>query len=137
WPMRRQSEAVWGRLFCFAGPAFVLVGLGVLAAYPEHRSVLSVVGDDKGYLMLGVRHLLDGHRLYDDIPVFYGPLYYLVSWLLHGPLGVPLTHDAVRVTSVVLPIATAAVASWAVFRVAPGRLLAVYPFLTLTAPPSL
>jgi len=136
--MRVRGEATATAIrVSFGVTAVVLVGLAVVAAYLEGLSVLSIVWDDQGYLMLSVRHLLDGHRLYDDIPVFYGPLYYLVSWLLHGPLGVPLTHDAVRVTSVVLRIATAAAASWAVFRMVPGALLAVYTFLTLAAAPSL
>src|SRR5262245_13336162 len=55
--------------------------------------------DDQGFLMLTVRHMLRGTRLYDDVPVPYGPVYYLERWLLHGALGVPLTHDAVRLVS--------------------------------------
>ncbi len=56
--------------------------------------------DDQGYLMLTVRQLLRGHRLYDEVFTQYGPAYYLWAALLHGPLGVPLTHDAVRWTTV-------------------------------------
>jgi hypothetical protein len=55
--------------------------------------------DDQGFLMLTVRHLLHGARLYDDVPVPYGPVYYLERWLVHGALGVPLTHDAVRLVA--------------------------------------
>jgi hypothetical protein len=55
--------------------------------------------DDQGFLMLTVRHLLQGARLYDDVPVPYGPVYYLERWLMHGALGVPLTHDIVRLVA--------------------------------------
>jgi hypothetical protein len=55
--------------------------------------------DDQGFFMLTVRHVLQGARLYQDVPVLYGPFYYLERWLLHGALGVPLTHDAVRLVA--------------------------------------
>jgi len=98
------------------GLAVATLGIALLAAaaawfqefvsFPPH--------DDEGYLMLAVRHLLDGHRLYDEVRVYYGPLYFLEKWLLHGPLGLPLTHDAVRLTALCFRLATAALAAWLV-----------------------
>src|SRR2546428_12151962 len=52
--------------------------------------------DDEGYFTVTGQHLLDGHRLYDDVPVPYGPFFYLSRWLIYGALRVPLVTDAVR-----------------------------------------
>ena len=54
------------------------------------------VHDDEGWMMIVLRHFLDGGAMYDRIPNVYGPFYYLVYGLTYGPLGVPLTTDAVR-----------------------------------------
>src|SRR5436309_9843839 len=56
--------------------------------------------DDEGYFAVTVQHLLDGHRLYDDVPVPYGPFFYLSRWLIYGTLRVPLVTDAVRLTTI-------------------------------------
>jgi len=78
--------------------ALVLVGACAAYALAEMFSFFADY-DDQGFLMLTVRHMLRGARLYDDVPVPYGPVYYLERWLLHGALSVPLTHDAVRLVS--------------------------------------
>jgi hypothetical protein len=52
-----------------------------------------------------------------------------VSWLPHGPLGLPLTHDGVRTIAVTLRITTAGVAAWAVYRMTRGAVVAVLAFL--------
>ena len=56
--------------------------------------------DDEGYFTVTVQHLLDGHRLYDDVPVPYGPFFYLSRWLIYGTLRVPLVTDAVRLITI-------------------------------------
>jgi hypothetical protein len=129
--LQKPAVTRLGRLGLTAAVA-VLVGLGAVVAYLQEFSMVPV-WDDQGYMMLSVRHLLDGHRLYDDIRVFYGPLYYLVTWVLHGPLGLPLTHDGVRMISLALRGATATVAACAVFRMTRGVVLAVFTLLTLGA----
>jgi hypothetical protein len=53
--------------------------------------------DDEGYLMLQLRHHLEGHTLYENFDRSYGPAYYLHRIIIHRWLGVPLTHDAVRI----------------------------------------
>jgi hypothetical protein len=93
----------------------VLGGYAAATAYMQQFLVLSP-WDDQGYVMLSVRHLLDGHRLYDDVGVYYGPLYYLVQWVLHGPLGIPLTYDVVRLTSFVFRMAIAGASACIVYR---------------------
>jgi hypothetical protein len=56
--------------------------------------------DDEGMLMLLVRHVLDGHRLYDDVLSAYGPVYYVYEVFLHGTLRLPLTHDVTRMMTI-------------------------------------
>ena len=56
--------------------------------------------DDEGYVTVTVQHLLDGHRLYDDVPLGYGPFFYLSRWLIYGTLHVPLVTDAVHLITI-------------------------------------
>src|SRR3989475_6873028 len=56
--------------------------------------------DDEGYFTVTVQHLPDGHRLYDDVPVPYGPFFFLSRWLIYGTLRVPLVTDAVRLITI-------------------------------------
>src|SRR2546426_389383 len=81
--------------------------LGLLAAAPAalpyaYTFMFSqfVPYDDEGYFTVTVQHLLDGHRLYDDVPVPYGPFFYLSRWLIYGTLRVPLVTDAVRLITI-------------------------------------
>lgn len=90
-----------------------LVAIVAAASYLQAFSTFQPY-DDEGYLMLSVRHVLDGHRLYDEIRVTYGPLYYLVRGLLHGPLHVPLSHDAVRLTALAARLLAAGLAAAAI-----------------------
>ena len=62
--------------------------------------------DDEGYLLMTVRHFLDGKKLYADIQTVYGPLYFVWKWFVHGILGVPLSNHAVRLTGAFLWIGT-------------------------------
>jgi hypothetical protein len=52
--------------------------------------------DDEGYLMISLRQYIQGFTLYDDVYSQYGPFYYVSHRLVHGTLGVPITHDSVR-----------------------------------------
>jgi hypothetical protein len=72
--------------------------------------------DDEGTFMLWDRYLLRGAALYDDIWNIYGPVPYLVRWVLHVVGGVPITHDATRFVTLVLWLATAALLSLATYR---------------------
>jgi hypothetical protein len=103
----------WG---AFAvGQAFALLLTATLAYYEVFSFFVSY--DDEGCLMLLVKHVLDGHRLYDEIQSIYGPLYYLYKELLHGPLGLPLTHDVVRLNASALRLLAAIVSSAFVFAI--------------------
>jgi hypothetical protein len=73
--------------------------------------------DDEGTLMLLVRHVLDGHRLYDDVLSAYGPVYYLYEVFLHGMLRLPLTHDVTRMAAIAHLTLTAVLSAAIVFAV--------------------
>jgi hypothetical protein len=71
--------------------------------------------DDEGYMMLTVKHFLDGHALYDAVPTFYGPFYFAVALLFHRFIGIEITNENVRWISLALWLSTAclvAVATW-------------------------
>src|SRR2546426_12525584 len=81
--------------------------LGLLAAAPAalpyaytFMFIQFLQYDDEDYFTLTVQHLLDGHRLYDEVPVPYGPFFYLSRWLIYGTLRVPLVTDAVRLITI-------------------------------------
>jgi hypothetical protein len=71
--------------------------------------------DDEGYMMMTVKHMLAGHRLYDEVWTLYGPIYFVYKWLVHGLAGLPLTHDVVRLTACAMRLAIGVVASLAAF----------------------
>jgi hypothetical protein len=52
--------------------------------------------DDDGYVLISIRSLLQGSRIYDDISTLYGPFYFLVHWIVYAASGHPVTHDAER-----------------------------------------
>jgi hypothetical protein len=58
--------------------------------------------DDDGYVLIGIRSLLHGRRLYDDIYSQYGPFYYLVHWIVYSAFRQPVSHDVERFIGVVL-----------------------------------
>jgi hypothetical protein len=92
--------------------------------------------DDEGYMMLTIRHMLDGRKLYDEVPTLYGPFYYAVRLLIHGGLGVPLTSDSARWTTLIFWTATAGLAALATWRwthrVAPLVIAYTSTFITLS-----
>ena len=117
--------------------------LGVLA-WMGHRLVFAQFQgyDDEGYLLITVQQFLQGIPLYDDIYTQYGPAYYLWQQVLHGMLGIPVTHDATRVVTVVVWLgcsALAAVPVWLLTRrallTAIGMAIAFFHLTQLTFEP--
>lgn len=58
--------------------------------------------EDEGYLIMTVKQYMDGDVLYDEIITIYGPAYYVYKWLVHTLLGLPVTHDISRLTTLVV-----------------------------------
>ena len=92
-----------------------LVGLAVAFVWPEtHRQFQQY--DDEGYVMMSMRRFLDGHRLYDDVLTQYGPFYYFVHAPYYSRHLAGLTHDSVRMETMMLWLGTAAVSGLAIWR---------------------
>ena len=56
--------------------------------------------DDESYVMLSLQTFFQGERLYGETYTQYGPAYYLIQSPLHRWLEIPITHDIVRLKTV-------------------------------------
>jgi hypothetical protein len=91
-PADLRSRSALTAINCFAALCF----LAVAFAYAYYVIFSRKLADDEGYLMISVKGFLEGHPLYNSVFTQYGPFYYFYEWLMHGVLGIPLTHDATR-----------------------------------------
>ena len=66
--------------------AMLLLALTAFHAYFAQFSSFMEF-DDEGYMMMIVKHVLDGGKLYDEVPTPYGPFYFSVRLVLHGDGG--------------------------------------------------
>ena len=88
--------------------------------------------DDEGSIMLSVKQYLGGLKLYDQVWSGYGPVYYFYNWLLRSITATPVTHDVVRMSSLLPWLLTSLVCAWIVLRLTTSLVLAsVAHFLTL------
>jgi hypothetical protein len=67
-------------------------------------------------MMMTVKHFIDGHALYDEVPTFYGPFYYLCEWFLHAVLKIPLSNDYTKLICIVFWIAISGLISLCALR---------------------
>src|SRR5262245_18496315 len=86
--------------------AILITFCSAVRAYYSAFSTFAV-WDDEGVLMMDLKRFLDGHRLYDEIPSIYGPLYSLYEYAAHVFMGVPVSNDSVRLVSITLWIVSA------------------------------
>ena len=106
----RQLRAVLAVL----GAAYLL---WILGSYGYFRMFsMWAAYDDEGYIMQSVRSYLEGHRLYDEVYSQYGPSFFLLQHGIYSLLGLPLTHDVVRLVTLAAWLGTAAAAAGIVFR---------------------
>jgi hypothetical protein len=85
--------------------------------------------DDDGYLLIGIRSLLQGRRLYDEIYSQYGPFYDLVHWIAYSMLRHPVTHDAERFISIVFWLVSAILWARVVYGLTRSAAWAAWTFL--------
>jgi hypothetical protein len=71
--------------------------------------------DDEGYVLLTLRNFAGHGRLYRDVYSQYGPFPYVLNYGLHL-LGLPLTHDAGRLLTLLDWSAAATLTAWTVWR---------------------
>jgi hypothetical protein len=82
--------------------------------------------DDEGSLMITVKQYLAGMKIYDAVFSGYGPVYYFYRWVLHSLFTLPITHDAVRITSLIPWVGAALFCAWITLRLTRSLLLAVF-----------
>ena len=101
-----------------ASVSFWLLLLTTIAGVTSYLAMFTGFSayDDEGALMITVKQYLSGRTIYVDIFSFYGPVYYLYNWLLRTLTVTPVTHDAVRMTSLVLCLAGALMCACIVLR---------------------
>lgn len=112
--------------------AFVFAGLSALYAFLNMFMGFQRYDDD-GILMVCIRSLLQGHKLYDQIFTPYGPFYYLVQETIYSVLRAPVSHDVMRTISATIWIVCTIAGSWAIYRLTRSFVFAVVAWLmTLT-----
>ena len=115
------------------------VFLTALASVPAYYRMFTGFSswDDEGALMVTVKQYLGGMKLYNQISVPYGPVYYFYNHALRTLSGTPLTHDVVRVSSLIPWLLTAFVSAWIGFRFTGSLILSsathLLVFLTLSS----
>ena len=67
-------------------------------------------------MMVTVKQYLGGTKLYNQISVPYGRVYYFYNWALRTLSATALTHDVVRMSSLLPWLVTGFVSAWIVFR---------------------
>ena len=85
--------------------------------------------DDEGSMMASVKQYLDGLTLYDQFWSGYGPVYYFYNWLLRSSTGTSVTHDVVRISSLLPWLVTALACAWIILRVTDSLVLATLAHL--------
>lgn len=118
--------------------ALWFVFLSALASIPAYYRMFTgfTSYDDEGALMVTVKQYLGGMKLYNQIPVGYGPIYYFYNWALRTLSATAATHDVVRMSSLLPWLLTALVSAWIVFRLTRSLVLSsvahLLVFLTLS-----
>src|SRR5437773_918448 len=79
--------------------------------------------DDEGYVLLSLKHYLDGGHLYTDTFTNYGPFYYLVQWLFFRGLHFPITHDGGRLVTLIYWLISALLAGAFIQRISKSLVL--------------
>jgi hypothetical protein len=67
----------------------------------SHSFTMMAKYDDESYVMLSLQTFFQGQRLYEETYTQYGPAYYLIQSPLHLWGGIPITHDVVRLKTVI------------------------------------
>ncbi len=119
--------------------AFWLAFLSALAAIPAYYRMFTGFSfyDDEGTMMVSVKQYLGGVTLYKQHSLPYGPVYFFYNWMVRTLSGTPLTHDAVRISSLIPWLLTALLCAWIVFRFSDSLALAsvthLLVYVTLSA----
>ena len=128
----RKSPKMYAFMLWFG----FLTGLASIPAYYQMFTGFSK-WDDEGALMVTVKQFLGGMKLYKQIAVPYGPVYYFYNWAVRTFSATAVTHDTVRMSSLLPWLLTALVSAWIVFRLTESLVLSAVThllvFLTLSS----
>src|SRR3981081_639231 len=72
--------------------------------------------DDEGYVLIGVRSLLEGKPLYSQVYAQYGPFFYLIQWAIYSLLGQNASPDLERLIAGVMWLLASVLLAYAVYR---------------------
>lgn len=92
--MSNQGRQRWV-IGCWIAAIVLCVGFGL-----SHSFTMMAKYDDESYVMLSLQTFFQGERLYGETYTQYGPAYYLIQSPLHRWLEIPITHDIVRLKTV-------------------------------------
>ena len=84
---------------------FLILWSGVAAWFRAFTSMAPY--DDEGTIILQLRSFISGGILYDRVRDIYGPLHYAYQCIPRELLGMPISHDTVRMFSVVCRVLAA------------------------------
>ena len=85
--------------------------------------------DDEGILLLANQLFLEGGSFYTDIPWMYGPGYLAIVRLFNDFMAVPLTHSAVRITTLCYWLLLCAVSGLLIYKLSRSVLWSVVAFV--------
>ena len=82
--------------------SFLWAGMIALAAWFALAQCFTTMPmyDDESYVMLTMQTFFEGHPLYQDTYSQYGPAFYFLQTPIHDWFNVPITHDIVRLKTV-------------------------------------
>lgn len=119
--------------FVAALTAAALLVLAALCSNTIYQLIFSrfTLYDDEGTLLIQMRQLLQGQRLYDQVYTQYGPFYFLARGGLFKLLDIPLNHDNTRIVAVVALILSALLGALLAYRFTRSPTLTALGFLQL------
>lgn len=118
----RHSQGYLRAIFSACVWAFAFVSALLFARYT--LGTLYTPSDDEGYVLLSLKHFLDGEHLYTQVFTQYGPFYFLVQRALFHGLHLSVSHDSGRLITLIFWLLSASAASYFVYRAAGSVLLA-------------
>lgn len=104
------------------------VALATVFAAHERLYSTFMEYDDEGYVLLTIQSYLSGQPLYDRTYTQYGPAFYLLEIALRGLTGLPLTHDATRLKTLVLWLLCSGLSAGVVYRLTRSPWLSLVGF---------
>jgi hypothetical protein len=100
--------------FC-AAMLIVIALSGAIAWFSAFTSITSY--DDEGTVMAGARQFQEGRVLYDTVDSIYGPVYYIYQSIPYLITGAPISHNSIRVVTVVLRVLSGLIAFLLIYRI--------------------